>query len=239
MHMANLEVTYNNIFAPNYSVTGIRQDAGSGHPVVITGSYQPGSGNNQPQGLLYRGPLYPTDSSGYIFMTPSFPNQDLTVTSSIFYGPNTALFDPSIGPGNLRAVGSYKYSQDGGKLDHGMMYQGSPSPSGPGAWTQINVPDCLAGGTVANVVPHSTRADLVVGNYDLKGKPGSGNAFIYNVKTGLYTLLNIGSLATAYGIWQNGGPSSSAYTVAGGYKHDGGLNVGFLLNYDAASGVFS
>lgn len=235
MHMANPQVTYNNIFAPNYSVTGIRQDGGSGHPVVITGSYQPSSSNTQPQGLVYRGPLYPTDSSGYIFLTPSFPNQ--TITSSIFYGPNTPLFDPGIGAGNLRVVGSYKYSQDGGKLDHGLMYQGSPN--GSGTWTQINVPDSLTGGTVANVIPHSTMGDLVVGDYDLKGQLASGNAFIYNVKTGKYTLLNIGPLATAYGIWQNGGPSSSSYTIAGGYRLDHGIDIGYLVNYDAASGVFS
>ena len=229
--MANAQVTYNNIFAPNYSVTGIRQDAGSGGPVVITGSYQ---SNNQPQGLLYRGPLYPTDGSGYIFLNPSFPNQ--TVTTSIFYGPNTSLFDPTIGVGNFRAVGSYKYSQDGGKFDHGMMYQGSPS--GSGIWTQINVPDSVAGGPVAFVIPHSTMGDLVVGDYDLKDL-SSANAFIYNVKTGAYTKLTIGRLATAYGIWQNGGASSSSYTIAGGLKPEHGINVGYLVDYDASSGAFS
>jgi hypothetical protein len=42
--MSTPTVTYNDIFAPDYSVTGIRQDAGDGHPVVITGSYQPSGG---------------------------------------------------------------------------------------------------------------------------------------------------------------------------------------------------
>src|SRR6516165_3179840 len=101
--MANANVTYSDIFAPNSTVTGIRLDSGEDYPVVITGSYQPDSGK-QPQGLVYRGPLYPTDSSGYIYLAPCFPGQ--TVTTSIFYGPNTPLFDPQIGEGNLRAVGS-------------------------------------------------------------------------------------------------------------------------------------
>jgi hypothetical protein len=226
----NAQVTYNDIFAPNYSVTGIRQDTGG--VVVITGSYQ--GSNNQPQGLLYRGPLFPTNSSGYIFLKPTFPNQ--TVTTSIFYGPNTPLFDPGIGAGNLRAVGSYKYSEDGGKFDHGMMYQGSPS--GSGTWTEINVPDSVAGGPVAFVIPHSTMGELVVGDYDLKDL-ASANAFIYNVRTKAYTIFKIGRLATAYGIWQNGGPTSSSYTITGGLKPDTGINAGYLVDYDSVSGVFS
>jgi len=234
--MGNLGVVYNNIFAPDYAVTGIRQDIDDGAPtapVVITGSYRPSSGG-QPQGLLYRGPLYGTDSSGYIFLEPRFPGQ--TVTSSIFYGPNTSLFDPNIGAGNLRAVGSYKYSKSG-PADHGMMYEGSPD--GSGKWTQINVPETVAGAKVANTIPHSTMGDLVVGDYDLAGQAGSGNAFIYNIRTGAYEVLDIGDLATAYGIWQNNGAASVSYTVVGGYSTDGAVNVGFMLDYDAKSGAIS
>ncbi|WP_148293820.1 hypothetical protein [Azospirillum sp. B4] len=226
-------VTYNDIFAPNYSVTGIRQDGGEGHPVVITGSYEP-SGGGSPLGLLYRGPLYPTDSDGYIFLTPTFPGQ--TVTSSIFYGPNTPLFDPSLGQGDIRAVGSYKYSE-GGERDYGMMYQGAPD--GSGTWTQINVPSDLAGGTVANTIPHSTMGDIVVGNYDVEGQPASGNGFIYNLKTGAYQVLDIGALATLYGVWQNGAEGPAAYTLAGGYKQGTGLNAGLLVDYDPATGALS
>lgn len=228
-------VSYENIFAPNYSVTGIRQDTGTYGTVVITGSYQDPT-NMLPQGLLYRGPAFPTNSSGYIYLKPSFPNQ--TVTTSVFYGPNTSAYDPTIGAGNVRAVGSYKYSQDGGKIDHGMMYQGSFS--GAGTWTQINVPDSVAGAPVGFVIPHSTMGDLVVGNFDLKDSTSAtANAFIYNVKTGVYTIPRIGPLATAYGIWQNGGASSSSYTIAGGVQDTHGINVGYLVNYDAASGALS
>ena len=225
-------VTYHDIFAPNYTVTGIRQYGCDKRPVVITGSYQSSAG--VPQALLYRGPLYPTDSSGYAFLAPSFPGR--TVTSSVFYGPNTSLFDPGIGSGNVRAVGSYKFSE-GGQFDHGMMYQGPWD--GLGTWTSIDVPGDLAGGTVANTIAHSTMGDLVVGNYDIANKPGSGNGFIYNVKTKTYTLLSIGAFATAYGVWQNGGSTSSSYTIAGGYKSAKGINVGFLMNYDSSTGRFS
>ncbi|MBB6249785.1 hypothetical protein [Nitrospirillum iridis] len=228
--MSPSKVTYSDIFAADYSVTGIRQDDGDGRPVVITGSYQSASG--QPQGLLYRGPLSPTDADGYIFLAPTFPGQ--TVTTSVFYGPNTPLFDPGIGKGNVRVVGSYKYSQ-GGKGDHGLIYQGALD--GSGTWTQIDVPSDLAGGTVANTIPHSTMGDLVVGDYDLAGQAGSANAFIYNVRTGTFQLLDIGPLATAYGIWQNG--DGAAYTIAGGYKSGHGANQGVLLDYDAATGAIT
>jgi len=226
-------VTYHDILAANYTVTGIRQDGGAERPVVITGSYQASTGA-APQALLYRGPLYPTDSSGYAFLKPSIHGR--TATSSVLYGPNTPLFDPSIGAGNVRAVGSYKFA-DGGKLDHGMMYEGPWD--GLGNWTPIDVPDELVSGAVANTIAHSTMGDLVVGNYDIAGKPGSGNGFIYNIETKTYTLLSIGELATAYGIWQNGDSTSSSYTIAGGYKNGNGLNVGFLVNYDSSTGRFA
>jgi len=226
-------VTYHDIFAANYSVTGIRQDIGTDRPVIMTGSYESSPGA-APKALLYRGPLYPTDSSGYAFLKPSFHGRN--VTSSVLYGPNTPLFDPAIGEGNVRAVGSYKYAE-GGKLDHGMMYEGPWD--GPGTWTLIDVPDHLVDGAVANTIAHSTMGDLVVGNYDIAGKPESGNGFIYNIKTKVYTLLTIGELATAYGIWQNGDSTSSSYTIAGGYKGGNGLNVGFLVNYDSSTGRLS
>lgn len=224
--MSDPIVTYNDIFASNL-VTGIRQDVGA---VVITG-FCPSGSDGKPQALLYRGPLVPTDSTGFAYLTPSFPGQ--TVTTAMFYGPTTALFDPEIGAGNIRAVGSYNYT-DGGKGAHSMMYQGSLD--GSGAWSEINVPEAVAGGTVATTIAHSTMGDLVVGNYDLAGQPGSANAFIYNIKTKIYSVLDIGSLTSAYGIWRNGDNPSTSYTIAGGYKSGHGLNKGFLLNYDPATG---
>ena len=54
-------------------------------------------------------------------------------------------------------------------------------PSGP--------PGCFVMDTIA----HSTMGDLVVGNYDLNPGHGvSGNAFIYNMTTHQWTLLQLG-----------------------------------------------
>jgi hypothetical protein len=225
-------VTYTTIFSANTLVTGIRQAAGEGRPVLITGTQAAADGSAL-HALLYLGPLEPMDPTGDISLQPTFPGQ--TVTTAVFYGPNTALFNPEMGPGNLRAVGTYTYS-DGGAAQHGMMYQGPVD--GSGTWTAIDVPDEVAGGTVANTVPHSTMGDLVVGNYDLVGAlASSANAFIFDTRSGRYSALAIGKLTTAYGIWQNGGSGSSSYTIAGGSGTGTGLNQGFLLDYDASTGA--
>ncbi|MEA1650244.1 hypothetical protein UAJ10_14640 [Nitrospirillum sp. BR 11164] len=231
--MSSPTITYNDILPPNSFVTGVRQDGGEGQPVVLSGNYQP-TGGGKPQAMLYRGPLYPTDSNGIFPFLPTFPGQ--TIVTSTFYGPNTALFDPGLGHGNVRAVGSYQY-EESGKGDHGMIYQGPLD--GSGTWTQIDVPADVAGGTVANTLAHSTMGDLVVGNYDLAGQPGSGNGFIYNVKSGTFQVLDIGALATLYGIWQNGPKDPAPYTLAGGYKQGHGLNTGLLADYDPATGTLS
>ncbi|MGV1770906.1 hypothetical protein ACQZ6B_12095 [Agrobacterium vitis] len=228
--MSDTKVTYETILSPNQFVTGVRQDAGDDHPVVLTGNYQPTKGAQQ-QALLYRGPLFPTDSSGLAYLTPVFSGQ--TVTTSTFYGPNTPLFNPGIGKGNVRAVGSYKYAEaTDPTADHGMMYEGAFD--GSGKWTALDIPKDVAGGTVFYTIAHSTMGDLVVGNYDLTEPHGSAAAFIYDIRTQSFFKLNLGPLTTAYGIWQNGGDGSNAYTIVGGYKGAAGINVGFVLDYDAA-----
>lgn len=232
--MNNASVTYTTILAPDDIVTGVRRAEGQGHPVLLTGSSPLTGGAKATRALLYQGPLYPTDSSGYSYFTPAFEGQ--TVTSSVFYGPNTALFNPDIGTGNVRAVGSYKYSE-GGKGDHGMMYDGALD--GSGRWTSIDMPGEAAGGTVFSTIMHSTMGDLAVGNYDLAGQPGSANAFIYDIRRKRYTALAIGALTTAYGIWQNGGAGSSNYTVVGGSKSGEGVNQGYLFDYESESGAIT
>jgi hypothetical protein len=99
---------------------------------------------------------------------------------------------------------------------------------------------------VMDTIAHSTMGNLVVGNYDLTvGHGVSGNAFIYNMATGQWTLLQLGgSLAsgtTLYGIWQNGGPGSPDYTLAGGSSaHLSSLRTqrAFLMNYNERTGRF-
>jgi hypothetical protein len=144
-----------------------------------------------------------------------------------------------------------------------MIYLG-PVSGKRGSWTRIDVPangrntvghvracprarrNCF----VMDTIPHSTMGDLVVGNYDLSpGVPGgvvSGNAFIYSITSHKWTLLRLGgslsSETTLYGIWQDSGPASPVYTLAGGSSAHGssphGNQRGLLINYNERTGVF-
>ncbi len=219
------------IFGPNQFVTGVRGWTGS--DVVLTGN---STGDGPTTALIYVGPLTPTDSAGLYPNPPVLTGQ--TVTSSTFYGPDTFLFNPTLGEGNIRAVGSYQYAESD-VINHGMIYQGPPQ--GGGLWTQIDVPSSAVGGrTVWNTIAHSTMGDLVVGNYDLQGVPLSANAFIYDIARDRWTLFDLPgcTLTTAYGIWQNG-IGSSSYTIVGGTRSGHGINQGMIVRYDSASGVFS
>ena len=139
-----------------------------------------------------------------------------------------------------------------------MIYLGPVS--GGGTWTTIDVPadgSNTVGGVracpsdqpgcmVMDTIAHSTMGNLVVGNYDLNPGHGvSGNAFIYNMTTHQWTLLQLGgslsSQTTLYGIWQNGGPGSPNYTLAGGSSaHGSSLRTqrAFLMNYNERTGHF-
>ena len=206
----------------SYIITGVRADYHG--KVVLTGD-QPLAGGAT-VAMLYSGPLQDTVLGKAYALTPQFAGE--AITTSTFYGPNTSIFTPSIGVGNVIAVGSYQYAQSTA-LNHGMIYQGPVS--GGGTWTRIDVPSNAVGGaTVLNTIPHSTMGDLVVGDYDLQGVPASGNGFIYNMATNTWT--------TAYGVWQNG-IGSSSYTIAGGSNNGTGINQGYLINYDSVTGAFS
>ncbi|MFA6113227.1 MAG: hypothetical protein WC729_04525 [Sphingomonas sp.] len=219
------------ILGPNQLVTGVRGWAGS--DVVLTGS---SVSDGVTSALLYLGPLYPTDSSGICLLTPEIPGQD--VISATFYGPDTYVFNPGLGEGNVRVVGSYQYDGSG-VLNCGMVYQGPPQ--GGGGWSPLDVPSSDVGGqTVWNTIAHSTMGDLVVGNYDLLGVPLSGNAFIYDIAKQSWRLFDFPgcSLTTAYGIWQNG-IGSSHYTIVGGTRDGHGINKGFVVAYDSGTRAFS
>lgn len=216
------------ILGPNQFVTGVR--GWSGSDVVLTGSNATSDGTSA---LLYLGPLTPTDAGALRTMLPVFDGQD--VTGATFYGPDTWLFTPSLGQGNLRAVGSYQVSGSSA-YNHGMIYEGAPD--GSGSWTQIDVPEDLAGGPVWNTIAHSTMGGLVVGNYDIKGKPASANAFVYDIDDASWTLFDLEgcALTTAYGIWRN---DDGSFTIVGG-THDGhGINRGMVIGYDRASRSFA
>jgi hypothetical protein len=234
---AQAQFSYAKVDAAGIVITGIRSDSSSTDAVVITSSVVL---NGITYGGLYQGSLAAAAAaplSQWKTLTPVFAGED--VTSATFYGPNTSRFDPSLGAGNVRAVGSYKFGGGlGSALDHGMMYAGPVT--GGGTWTKLDAkPLVTAGDTLKNTIAHSNMGSLVVGNYDTSLV--AGKAFIYNIADNAWIDLNpFGSKSvTAYGIWQNGGSASTTYTIAGGYSdlNDKGLDNGYLLDYDTSTGV--
>jgi CHRD domain len=241
------------ILGPGDVVTGVR--AATAGNVVLTGGKATGSGTqNDP--FLYQGRLSSAAGAAVSVLTPPFPG----VTSATFYGPDTHSANPAAIPaGQVRAVGAYvSSSAPAGVLNQGMIYLGPVSGPG-GSWTSIEVPadgTSTVGGAracpstrtgcfVMDTIAHSTMGDLVVGNYDLNPSvPGglvSGNGFIYNLATQRWTLLDLGgsrsSGSSLYGIWQDGGPASPDYTLAGG-SSAGGHQQAFLMSYNEATGAF-
>ncbi len=234
--------------------TGVR-GTGSG-TVILTGSAATGNGT-QADPFLYRGRLTRAAAGAAVsVLTPTFP----AVTTATFYGPDTHAYNPArIPAGQVRAVGSYvSSSAPAGVLNQGMIYRGPLSGSG-GSWTSIDVPAHGAHVTghvracprrrprcvVMDTIAHSTMGNLVVGNYDLNptvhGGLISGNAFIFNMTRRQWTLLRLGgslsSQTSVYGIWQDGGPGSVHYTLAGG-SASSGAKQGFLMNYNERTGHF-
>ena len=238
------QVNYQTVLAPGDVTTGVRADLNGS--VILTGSHAT-SGSSATTAFLYQGPINNTEAGTLYLLAPTFAG----VTSATLYGPDTSIFTPGIGLGNVRAVGSFQSSASpAGVINHGMIYQGQVDGVG-GAWTQIDVPSngvnvvggVVIGTTVADTILHSTMGDLAVGNYDLdpSGEAGA-NAFVYNIVSQQYTLLNINdsydNLTTLYGIWQNG-VGSNSYTFAGGTRGDTGLNVAFLATYDSSTGAIA
>ena len=239
-------VDYSLILGANESVTGVR--GAKGKKVVLVGSYLPkndsnsNDSNTSAMGQWWVGDLT-TGVGKAVRVNPTFSGQ--TVTASLYYGPNTDAFNPAIGKDNIRVVGTYMYSESGTPVagQHGVIYQGPANGVG-GTWTRINVPAHLAGGTVTNTIPHSTMGNLVVGNYSVEGQSvGAASAFIYDIRTGEYQVFDsswggLNDLTSAYGIWQNGGPASTFYTIVGGSLHEG-ANTAYMVDYDSSTKTFS
>jgi hypothetical protein len=238
------QIDYQAVLSPGDITTGVRADLNGS--VILTGS-QSTAGSLVTTAYLYQGPLNNTEAGTLYVLTPDFTG----VTSATLYGPDTSVFTPGIGLGNVRAVGSFQSSASpAGVINHGMIYEG-PVTGVSGTWTQIDVPSngvnvvggVVIGTPVADTILHSTMGNLVVGNYDLdpSGEAGA-NAFIYNMVSEQYTLLNINgsydNLTSLYGIWQNG-VGSTSYTIAGGTRGDSGLNVAFLATYDSSTGAIA
>lgn len=229
-------VDYSPIETPGIVVTGVRSTSSSNDDVVITASSTTGGVTT---GALYSGSLAAASGmSSWVTMTPTIFGQ--TITSSTLYGPNTSLFTPGIGAGNVIAVGSYKYTDgaSGPGFDHGLIYQGSATAN-TGTYTQIDANALVtSGSSLVNTIAHSNMGSLVVGNYDTD--LATGHAFIYNLATEAWTNLNpMGSASvTAYGIWQN---SETSFTIAGGFSDvtSEGLDEGYLVNYDSSTGLLT
>ena len=257
-HDATSTGSVSGILQPGDIVTGVRGLANGN--VILTGSQlTQGSSNTLP--FLYQGPLTNAAAGAKVSaLQPPFPG----FKTGTFYGPDTPYYNPDTIPvGQVRAVGSYQVtsSSSPSTLNHGMIYLGPVNGAG-GSWTTIDVPSdgsntvnhvracpvTRPGCFVLNTIAHSTMGNLVVGNYDLNPVPGeviSGNAFIYNMSTHQWTLLQLGgslsSGTTLYGIWQNGGPGSPNYTLAGGSSaHLSSLRTqrAFLMNYNERTGRF-
>ena len=233
--MANDDLPPTVILGPGDMVTGVRGWEGS--QVVLTGTIVTHVDDTKvTTAMIYCGELVPTDLSAIYKLVPQFV-EGPTVNST-FYGPDTWVFNPALGEGNIRAVGTCTFDK-GEAQNHGMVYHGKPDGS-DGRWNLTDMPDEVAGGVVWNTMPHSTMGELIVGNYDLKGHPGSANAYIHDFTTDPWQCVALDGLelVTFYGIWQNG-IDSSHYTICGGAKDGLGINQGLLVDYDSQTRTFS
>lgn len=226
---SHAQVSYQPILGLDYSVTGVRgtTTSPSGQDVVFTGN---GPGK---QGLLYVGNLF---GGGTTNVLNAFGG--VSTTNTLLYGPDTPAFNPSIGEGNIRAVGTYNQTNTGNQL-FGALYTGPAA--GGGTWMNIQVPDAVAGGIVYDTIPHSVMGDLVVGNFNMVGSNASpGSGFIYNMVSSNFSTINLpgGRTTSLYGVWQNG-ISNSSYTLVGGTAEPVGLTKALIVNYDAVSTNFS
>jgi len=237
--LGGVEAQISPILPLNYGVTGIRQDSGGN--VLITGGTGQPSLNLATPAFLYYGPINSipstTTGAGLYTYTPDFGSGAITGGAQ-FYGPNTNFFNPAIGAGNIRAVGAYKPTANA-TYQNGMIYNGPLS--GSGTWTSIEVPSDLFD-PVGDTIPHSTMGNLVVGNFDLQSDVARGSGFIYDLgnPNSPWSTFDLGAYSTTfYGVWQNGGASSTKYTIVGGISDliDGG--DGLVFNYDSATGIVS
>lgn len=83
---------------------------------------------------------------------------------------------------------------------------------------------------------------LVVGNYNLQSEPLAGNGFIYNLDnpSSPWSEFFFGSYSTTfYGVWQNGGPNSTKYTIVGGVSNVSNGGKGLVFNYDSSNQNYS
>lgn len=191
------------------------------HDTIITGnSVIPGT--TATGGLLY-------DMASKAWL----PFPEATANGANYPG---AIVSSPYGPGFgsqsgiLRVVGSYQTASSA-PYDLGYLYDAAAAPGQQ--LTTLQYPGS-GGAQTLFTIAHSTFGNELVGNYDTR--LATGNAFIYNIKTGAYTTNNKpGAVSTtAYGIWGD--------KIAGGYFEaalGGGAGPGHGYIYDKTTGLFT
>ena len=220
--LSQADPTYDTILNVNDSATGVRgTDTTNTGNVILTGSQQTGGVT---QGLLWSGNLYSNIGTYYTIL----PQVAGTLSSSIYYGPDTHAFNSLIPEGEIRAVGTYQLEGETGT--YGFLYQGALQ-NGTYAVTAINVQGAV------NTIPHSTAGNIVAGAYD-NGSPTTGNSFIFDLTNGSFKSLTLGNESSLYGVWYAG---NGKYVVVGGARNPGAAdaNQAFIANYDLATNTIS
>ncbi|MEW6124164.1 MAG: autotransporter domain-containing protein [Pseudomonadota bacterium] len=186
------------------------------------------TGNNVIPGTTYTGGLLYDTSTGQWSAFPQATANGANYPGAIISSP----YGPSFGSqyGILRAVGSYQTTASA-PYDIGYLYDGAAAPGQQ--LTTLQYPSSGGAATLFTIA-HSTFGNQVVGNYDTQ--LDTGNAFIYDIRTGTYTTNNKpGAISTtAYGIWGD--------KIAGGYFEaapGGGLGPERGYIYDKVTGTFT
>lgn len=194
--------------------TGIHDNLITGNAII--------PGTTYTGGLLYD--MSSNTWSAFPVATANGSNYPGAIVSSP-YGPG---FGSQYGI--LRAVGSYQ-TTDSAPYDLGYLYDAAAAPGQQ--LTTLHYPSDGGAATLFTIA-HSTFGNEVVGNYDTQ--LDTGNAFIYDIRTGTYTTNNKpGAVSTtAYGIWGD--------KIAGGYFEaapGGGLGPERGYIYDKVTGHFT
>lgn len=220
--LSHADPTYSTVLGLNDSATGVRgTDTTDTGNVILTGSQQV---EGVTQGLLWSGNLYSNIGTYYTIL----PQVTGTLSSSIYYGPDTHAFNSLIPEGEIRAAGTYQLQGETGTF--GFLYQGALQ-SGTYAVTAINVSGAV------NTIPHSTAGNIVVGAYD-NGSPTTGNSFIFDLTDNSFKSLTLGNESSLYGVWHVG---NDKYVIVGGAQNpgEGDVNQAFIANYDLATNTVS
>lgn len=231
MSLERIYVTFNYpiaVLGSKTLLTGIRRDSKNHNILYITGFYQ------NPEALIttfvYKGTLAGVSISNinnwHVLNYPS--SVDKTVVNTSLYGPSIFCDTDEI-----RAVGNYITVQTGSH-PLGCLYQGLLT--GQGKWTTI-IP--TSSDEVLGTICHSTKGNLLVGNYNTL--IFQGKAFLYNIRDKIYQdIVYPNSRSnTAYGVWKN---SKHQYTICGGYSSTddmSGLDTAYLVDYDSRSRKFT